>query len=573
MSLTMNQLHDKLMSGEEPTLDGRKITITNLKKAINIASESLAIPVMATMGANGNYHIFKKATVFGHTAEITNDGVTVAKSLLPLKNEPENIIASLILEAAQKTAFVAGDGTTRTITMIHTMLRRLITNKGFFATLKGLVRNPNPYKIQEGIELAVNNAINWVNVCKIQVELEDLWKIAYTSSHGNEKVANNIKSLYSQIDRKDWGISIDFEDGISYEDKVIKKTGYVITVKSPSVNVNIPPKLENPRIILFNGKLDDFGILSKNIHRRVMRDTSPVIFIVKELNPSLVEVAKEMEKTYKVPIFICKVDTFGQEVDKQFEDICAMATCELLESTENGEIFYDLSWKKNAIIKDKSKIKDVTDDSPSPFYELQIKSASLTAEDCIFEFNTPKEVTDTYIESLNEEFEALDIIDGQLIKNHANRMNRLKSVSCTYYVGGNSLTEIQTNKYLVEDALMACASAVKSGVLPGGAWFDINTANVLAKTLPSDAEVLMGYNAVIEALKTGLQIMCRSGYQDYNKIYKNYTTGEHLFNFGTFKYEGIETSNILDSAASLTESLLNSTAVVKKFIKLNTLTY
>ena len=35
----------------------------------------------------------------------------------------------------------------------------------------------------------------------------------------------------------------------------------------------------------------------------------------------------------------------------------------------------------------------------------------------------------------------------------------------------------------------------------------------------------------------------------------------------------IETSNILDSAASLTESLLNSTAVVKKFIKLNTLTY
>lgn len=570
----MNSIHDKLMnSGNEQIFDGRKVTIKDVKRAVKLASEALAIPVIATMGANGQYHIFKKETVFGHTAEITNDGVTVAKSLLPLKGEAENIIASLILEAAQKTAFVAGDGTTRTIAMIHTMLQRLITNKGFFAKIKEMIKSPNPYKIQEGIELAVNQALAYIATNKRNVELQDLWKIAYTSSHGNEKVANNIKSLYSQIDRKDWGISIDFEDGISYEDKVVKKTGYIITIKSPSVNVNIPPKLENPRIILYNGKLDAFGVLTKNIHRRVMRDTSPVVFIVKELNPSLVEMAREMEKTYNIPIFICKVDTYGQEVDKQFEDICAMASAELMESTENGEVFYDLVWKKNAILKDKTHIKDVQDDSPSPFYELQIKSATLTAENCIFEFNTAKEVTDAYIDTLNEEFDAADVTDGQLIKNHADRMNRLKSVSCTYYVGGNSLTEIQTNKYLVEDALMACSSAVKSGVLPGGAWTDINIASMLEKSLPKDKEILMGYEAVIEALKTGLQIMCKSGYQNYDVIYGNYITESELFNFGTFKYEDIETSNILDSAASLTESLLNSTAVVKKFIKLNTLTY
>lgn len=571
----MNSIHDKLMNSgkEQQIFDGRKVTIKDVKKAVKIASEALATPVIATMGANGMYHVFKKETIFGHTAEITNDGVTVAKSLLPLKGEAENIIASIILEAAQKTAFIAGDGTTRTIAMIHTMLKKLITNKGFFAKIKDLIKSPNPYKIQEGIELAVNQALAYISTNKREVDLEDLWKIAYTSSHGNEKVANNIKSLYSQIDRKDWSIPIDFEDGIGFDDKVVKKTGYIITIKSPSVNVNIPPKLENPRIILYNGKLDDFGILTKNIHRRVMRDTSPVVFIVKELNPSLIEMAREMEKTYKIPIFICKVDTFGQEVDKQFEDICAMATAELLESNENGEIVYDLVWRKNAILKDKSNIKDVHDDSPSPFYELQIKSASLTAEDCIFEFNTPKDVTDSYIDMLNEEFENMEITDAQLIKNHADRMNRLKSVSCTYYVGGNSLTEIQTNKYLVEDALMACSSAVKSGVLPGGAWTDINIASMLEKSLPKDKEVLMGYEAVIEALKTGLQIMCRSGYQNYDAIYGNYITESELFNFGTFKYENIETSNILDSAASLTESLLNSTAVVKKFIKLNTLTY
>jgi chaperonin GroEL (HSP60 family) len=569
----MNQVHDKQMGLQETmTLDGRKVTLKQLRKVIKNAIESLAFPVIATMGANGMYHIFQKETVFGHTAEITNDGVTVAKSLLPLQSKPQDIIASLILEAAQKTAFVAGDGTTRTIAMIYKMISMLLTDKSFSLSMKSLFRNINPYKVQEGIELAVDKALAHIDAYKRKVDLDDLWKIAYTSSHGNEKVADNIKSLYSQIDKKDWGINIDFEDGISYEDKVVKKTGYIITIKSPSVNVNIPPRIESPRIILFNAKLDDFGILAQNIHFRVMRDTSPVIFIVKELNHALIELSKEMEKTYRVPIYLVKVDTYGQEVDKQFEDICAMATAEMLEGfDEQGNVQYELSWRSNAILKDRlaGNIPKCNPESPSPFYELQIKSALLTGEECIFEFNTDKSVTDAYIELISE-FESQDPV---LIKNHASRLNRLKSVSCTYYVGGNSQTEIQTNKYLVEDALMACASAVKSGVLPGGAWFDIHCATYLEENKPTDSDVLLGYNAVIEALKYGLQIMCASGYQDYGKIYKNYKEGKHLFNFGNFKYESIETSNIYDSAASLSESLLNSMAVLNKFIKLNTLTY
>ncbi len=566
----MNQVHDKQMQLQETmSLDGRKATLKQLKPIIKKAIESLAFPVIATMGANGQYHIFKKETVFGHTAEITNDGVTVAKSLLPLQGEPENIIASLILEAAQKTAFIAGDGTTRTIAMIYKMIDKLITNKSFYRQLKELVKSENPYKIQEGIELAVSKAIEHIEKNKKTVELEDLWKIAYTSSHGNEKVADNIKSLYSQLD--DWSINVDFEDGISYEDKVIKKIGYRISIKSPSVNVHIPPRIENPRLILFNAKLDDFGILTQNIHFRVMRDTSPVIFIVKELNHSLVELAKEMEKSYKVPIYLVKVDTYGNEVDKQFEDICAMATAEMLETVddEGNVIEQQLSWKDNAILKNKSSIPKCNPESPSPFYELQIKSALLTGEECIFEFLTDKKVTDAYIDLISE-FESQDPV---LIKNHTERINRLKSISCTYYVGGNSQTEIATNKYLVEDALMACASAVKSGVLPGGAWFDINTATLLEETIPSDKEVALGYNAVIEALKYGLQIMCISGYQDYSKILKDYKEGQHLFNFSTFKYENVYTSNILDSAASLIESLQNSRQVLGHFVKLNTLTY
>ena len=69
----MNSIHDKLMNSgkEQQIFDGRKVTIKDVKKAVKIASEALATPVIATMGANGMYHVFKKETIFGHTAEIS----------------------------------------------------------------------------------------------------------------------------------------------------------------------------------------------------------------------------------------------------------------------------------------------------------------------------------------------------------------------------------------------------------------------------------------------------------------------------------------------------------------------
>jgi len=547
----MNQVHEYL-NEPEVIKEGFRYTTMDTTDIIKRAVKVLSAPVIATMGANGTYHAFNKRDSFGNKQpEITNDGVTVADSLFPLADAQENLLATYVLEAARKTSHIAGDGTTRTIATIESLTNELVGNV------------TNPYKVQEGINLAIEAAKTYIEKNKKKVNLNTLWKVAYTSSHGNKKVADNIKSLYKHL--KNWNIDISFEDG-DWEDALSIKEGYRIGIKSPSVTVQTPPKIMNPRLILFNDRLNDFGILTMNIHVRALRDASPVIILTRDITQDMITLAKESKNNYNVEIWIVKVDTFGLEVDRQFEDIQFLASVEQLE---NGEYV----WRRDTILTNNSKntIKALqTKDDPAPFYEHRIESALLTNEEVIFEFKADKDATDWYVQNmiLNETFE-----DKILQRNQNQRIERLKAISCTYYVGGNSVMDIQTNKYLVEDALLACRSAIRKGVVPGGGWFDIQLSNYLEKNLEKySGEVRKGYVAVINSLRYGLRLMCESGYKDYNEIYKAYSEDSKLFNFSTFEFESIEKSNIMDSASTILEVLSNSQSVINHFIKTKSLT-
>ena len=60
---------------------------------------------------------------------MTKDGVTVANSIL-LQNPIENLAVSMMKQAAQKTASVAGDGTTTSIVLTKAIIDNYYLNKG-----------------------------------------------------------------------------------------------------------------------------------------------------------------------------------------------------------------------------------------------------------------------------------------------------------------------------------------------------------------------------------------------------------------------------------------------------------
>ena len=111
--------------------------------------EKLTNAVSSTLGASGKCVILEDQ----HGKPIiTKDGVTVANSIT-LQDPIQNIGATLIKEAAQRTVSDAGDGTTTA-----TVLAKAILDEANKHSLLDDAR-----KMREGISLGVDNVIKYLN--------------------------------------------------------------------------------------------------------------------------------------------------------------------------------------------------------------------------------------------------------------------------------------------------------------------------------------------------------------------------------------------------------------------------
>ena len=110
----------------------------NARRSLLKGVNKLADTVKTTIGPKGRNVVLEQS--YGNP-DITNDGVTIAKSI-ELKDHYENMGAKLVAEAAQKTNDIAGDGTTTA-----TVLTQAITNEG----MKNVTAGANPVGIRRGI--------------------------------------------------------------------------------------------------------------------------------------------------------------------------------------------------------------------------------------------------------------------------------------------------------------------------------------------------------------------------------------------------------------------------------------
>ena len=162
-----------------------------LKTGIDILAES----VSTTLGASGRTVIIEDQ--FGNP-HVTKDGVTVANSIL-LSDPVENLGASILKQASQKTASEAGDGTTTSCVLAKSII------DGCFERIDEI---QNVTLAKQGIEAAAKKIVDLISKNKKTVDLKKLLQVSTISANGDRYIGEMIANAYNEVG-KDGVVTMD----------------------------------------------------------------------------------------------------------------------------------------------------------------------------------------------------------------------------------------------------------------------------------------------------------------------------------------------------------------------------
>ena len=143
------------------------------RKQLVAGIDKLADAVVATLGPNGRNVVIANNNGYPQS---TKDGVTVAKSI-SLSNNIEEVGASMVKQAAIKTADGAGDGTTTSTLLAREMVK---------AGLSYLNNGANAVEIKRGIDKAVQQVVSALRENSENISSEDQLEQVATISANND---------------------------------------------------------------------------------------------------------------------------------------------------------------------------------------------------------------------------------------------------------------------------------------------------------------------------------------------------------------------------------------------------
>jgi len=209
--------------------------------------DKLADAVAITMGPTGRNVIIDKS--FGGPS-VTKDGVTVAKEI-ELEDRFENMGAKLVIEVAQKTSDLAGDGTTTA-----TVLARAIFREG----LRNIVAGSNPAAIRRGIEKAAEAAADkLVGMGRPVKHKQEVAHVGAISANNDHAIGTLLADALERVGKdgvmtveegKTRDTEVNYVDGMQFDKGYISP--YFIT--DPAT---MEASLENALVLLYEKKISN----------------------------------------------------------------------------------------------------------------------------------------------------------------------------------------------------------------------------------------------------------------------------------------------------------------------------
>ncbi|MFO1066338.1 MAG: chaperonin GroEL [Pirellulales bacterium] len=433
--------------------------------------EKLADAVAVTMGPTGRNVIIDKS--FGGPT-VTKDGVTVAKEI-ELEDRFENMGAKLVVEVAQKTSDLAGDGTTTA-----TVLARAIFKEG----LRNIVAGSNPTAIRRGIDKAVEGAVEYLH--SIGKKISDRQQVAHVgaiSANNDMKIGELLAEALERVG-KDGVITV--EEGktadttVEYVDGMQFDKGFV----SPYF-INTPADMtctfDNALVLLYEKKISN------------IRDLVPVLEKVSQSGRSLMIIAEDVDaealtllvvNKLRGTLNVCAVKApgFGDRRKAMMGDI-AVLTGGTFISDDLGIQLEKISLEHLGRAK-----KIVVDKNNTTIVEGAGERKTIDARVAQIR---------TQIEQSDSEYDREKLQE---------RLAKLAGGVAVISVGAETEADMKQKKARVEDALHATRAAMEEGILPGGGVALIRCREAVEKAMNEcKGDEKIGAQIILQSLTAPLR--------------------------------------------------------------------
>jgi len=510
--------------------------------------------VKSTLGPRGQTVIIESSD---HTQglTVTKDGVTVAKSIF-LDDPIENLAVRMVKQASEKTANVAGDGTTTAIVLTEALVK---------AGMKWIKPYHNIFDLINGIRY--DSEVILKNIKKRSVEVTDdmLDDIASISANNDKDLGKIIAEAYKKVG-KDGIVTVER----SQTDKTYSEVTNGIRIDrgyTSPMFINDQRKdeciMENVRILVCDTEINNI-LQIENVLKPIINAGEKILIIGTCSQNVINTLAANVQRN---GLKFCNImpPSFGYRTHELMQDI-AFATGAKYFSEKTGDDLsligmQDLGHADKIMVgKDSTVIiknGDITEETKQRVAELREQQQKLTA----------KHERDF----VNERIASL-----------------VGGIGCIY-VGATSDIEQKEKFDRVDDSVCAVRSALQEGIVPGGGLLLYDFARHFGCSCEDNAheeidEDMAGEMMLREALRAPLQQILKNAGLDEKEIMSEIYTPEMLgtvddapeepinnkgYDVVNKEYGDMFKMGIVDPAKVTKEALLNAISVATTILTTN----
>ncbi|QDV27068.1 chaperonin GroEL [Aureliella helgolandensis] len=395
--------------------------------------EKLADAVAVTMGPTGRNVIIDKS--FGGPT-VTKDGVTVAKEI-ELEDRFENMGAKLVVEVAQKTSDLAGDGTTTA-----TVLARAIFKEG----LRNIVAGSNPTAVRRGIEKAVEAAVAKLHeLGKPVSDRQQVAQVGAISANNDMAIGDLLAEALERVGKdgvitveegKTAETSVEYVDGMQF-DKGYISPYFITTPGSMSCD------FEDALVLLYEKKISNIRDLVP-VLEQASQTGRPLLIIAEDIDAEALTLLVVNKLRGTLNVCAVKAPGFGDRRKAMMGDIAVL--------TGGTFISDDLG----------IQLEKITMEQLGRAKKVSIDKGTTT----IVEGAGDRKTIDQRVGQIRAQIEQTDSeYDREKLQE---RLAKLAGGVAVVSVGAETEADMKQKKARVEDALHATRAAMEEGILPGG---------------------------------------------------------------------------------------------------------